>query len=274
MKKLITILLFGFLTISCSSDQDNPLTNEPLITEMCVSVFHSGSLFPSQAESKFNFEYNENKKLTKKIGGFMTLSGSTGFGESFTDKIYTSLTYKNNTVTVEDYYSSTEFTISKNTKYFTLNSLNQIDIKEIPTSTNNNYLYRKQFYFYTNGKLTEIKTTFPNMPYDANDPTDYIWTFSEKFYYDTNGNLSKTEYFEQENGINKGEKIVRTFEDYDNSTNPCKRLFLIDDFFYRSLSKNNFRKYTEAHYNNNTLEYTKSSTWAFSYDTNGQIIIN
>lgn len=111
------------------------------------------------------------------------------------------------------------------------------------------------------------------MPFDSTDPNDYILTYLEKFYFDTNGNLTKAEYFEQRNGINNGEKIIRTFENYDNSYNPFKRLKLLDEFFFLSLSKNNYRKYSEIHYQNETVISTTNRNWSYSYDVNGQIII-
>ena len=275
MKKIIAIILFGFVLISCSRNEDNfenPVVNDPLITKMNVNFFYPGSMSYNQSELKFSFEYDSGQKLTKKIGGFLSVSGSSGFSGFFTDKIYTSLIYTNNNVTVENFSSSTDFTVPKNTKYYNLNSLNQIVSKEIPNT--NNYWLKKQTFTYLDNKLTEIITVLPNMPYDPTDPTDYLLTYLEKFYYDTNGNLIKAEYFEQQNGTIKGEKIVRTFEDYDNSTNPTKRLQLLDEFFYRSLSKNNFRKYTEVHYNYDVLSSTNTTTWTFNYDSNGQLIIN
>lgn len=275
IKKIIPILLFGFLSISCSRNEENPENpdvNDPLVTKMSANVFYPGSMSYNQSVLNFSFEYNSSQRLTKKIGGFLPVSGSTGLSGFFTDKIYTSLIYTNNNVTVENFSSSTDFTVPKNTKYYTLNSLNQIVSKEIPNTSN--YWLKKQTFTYLDNKLIDIKTTLPNMPYDPTDPNDYIMTYLEKFYYDANGNLIKSEYFEQQNGINKGEKIVRTFEDYDNSTNPTKRLQLLDDFFYRSISKNNFRKYTEIHYNNDVLTSTNITTWTFNYNSNGQITIN
>jgi hypothetical protein len=275
MRHLIKFLFIGIFITSCSGNEDsseNNVVNEPLITKMNTNVFNPGSLPYNQAELIFSFEYNTDLRLTKKIGGFLTVSGSSGYSGLFTDKIYTSLIYTGQNVTVENFSSSLDFTVPLNTKYFTLNYLNQIDKKEIPNS--NNYWLKKQTFNYLNNKLIEIKTTLPNMPYDPTDPNDYLLTYLEKFYYDTNGNLTKSEYFEQHNEINKGEKVIRTFENYDNSYNPCKRLQLLDEYFYRSLSKNNYRKYTERHYNNDVLGLANDTSWAFNYDTNGQIIIN
>ena len=72
--------------------------------------------------------------------------------------------------------------------------------------------------------------------------------------------------------MKNGEKIIRFFENYDNSYNPFKRFTLLDEYFYRSLSQNNFRNYkeekTESGITNVSLQ-----EWGFNYDTSGQIII-
>lgn len=222
--------------------------------------------------SSFSFEYDNNKRLTKKIGGFVDPGSGSGYDTHFSDKIYTSLNYNNNNVTVEDYSSSANFNVPKNSKYFVLNSNNQITKKEVPFISNRN-LDEIQTFTYLNSKLTEIKTTFPNLSYYP--PNDYIPTYLEKFYYDSKGNLTKSEYILQKDGVNTSEKTVRTFEDYDNSYNAWKRLYLLDDFFYRSISKNNFRKYTEIKYDiAGNITSSKEQTLNFNYDSSGNIVIN
>jgi len=279
MKKIFSLFFLSIILISCSRDSDDEIidNNEPLITKMGL-ILYPGS-FPGSdgTEMSFSFQYNNDKQLIKKIGGFRSISSSVGFGNYFTDKIYTSLIYNNNHVTIENFSSSPDFSILKNSKYFVLDNNKRIKQKDIPSTNNySNYLDERQFFIYNNNKqLTEINTVLPNMPYDPSEPYDYIRTYLEKFYYDSNGNLTKTEYFEQKNGVNKGIKIIRTFEDYDNSYNPWKRLYLLDEYFYRSLSKNNFRKYTIIRYEENgEISLNSQQSWAFNYDSSGNIIIN
>jgi hypothetical protein len=278
MKRIITILLLGTIFFSCSRNDDDITNNanELVLDKVHVyfTVVNLNAIINSNGNELFYyFEYDSNQRLIKKTGGFLPMSSLTRY-ESFTDKIYTTLLYNNNKVTVENLSSSPEFTVPKNSNYYTLNNSNQIIEKEIST-TNDNYLFKKQIFNYSNNKLVEIKTIFPNMPYNSADPNDYVLTYSEKFYYDSDSNLSKTEYFEQHNGLNMGEKVVRIFENYDTSSlNPVKRLYLLDDYFYRSISKNNFRKYTEIKYNNNIETSTYITAWSFNYDANGNIILN
>lgn len=264
MKQILTFLTLGILLFSCSSNEEeieNNQNNASLITKM--SPYSLTSV--NQSGLYTYFEYDTNKRLTKKIRGFGPLG--------FSNDIYTSLVYDNNIVTIENFSTSKDFTIPKNSIYITLNDAMQIQEKEIPFDFNRVW-DKKQVYNYSNNKLVEIKTTFPNYPYDSTDPTDYIITYSEKFYYDSNGNLSKTEYFEQHNGINKGEKIVRIFENYDNAPNPLKRFYLLNQYFYGSISKNNYRKYTEIHYDDDMMTSTNETSWTYLYDTNGNILVN
>ncbi len=273
MKKILALLLFMVILLACSreDDQENIETEEPLITNIKFDMNRGGGIV-NPNEINFGFEYDNQKRLVKKIGGYLPMSGSTGFTGFFSRDVYTSLIYSNNKVTVEDFSSSPDLIALKNSNYYTLNSSNQIIEREF--SGINIYWYKKQFYRYENNKLVEVKTTLPNMIYDPDNPNDPVITYSEKFFYDSNGNLTKTEYYEQQDGINEGEKIIRTFENYDTSTNPTKRFYLLNEYFYRSLSKNNFRKYTETKYNYNVLTGSSELSWAFNYDSNGNIIVN
>lgn len=273
MKYLVTILFAGICLVSCSNNEQDLENNnsDPLIKQMKFDGSQIGGIPINSSEINFKFEYDSNNKLTKKVGGYIDIAAGSGYSKRFTDKVYTSLIYTDNKVTVENFYDSDIYTVAKNTAYYTLNSSNLIEEKEVPSMIAMNF--KKEFYKYSNGKLTEIITTFPNRKYYPDDVTSYILTFSEKFYYDINGNLIKTERFEQHNGKNEGEEIVRTFENYDISFNPYKKLQLLEEYFYRSLSRNNFRKYTETSYYYENVS-KKESTWDFNYDKKGNIVIN
>ena len=272
MKKILYILFAGITFLSCSRDTNDEVieNDEPLVTKMSL-ILYPNSFSYNNADLSFIFQYDNEKRLIKKTGGFLSVSGSSGFGGFFTDKKYSSFVYNGNNVTVEDFSTSSDFTVPKNSKYFILNNNNQIFEREFEDG--HEYNYKKQQYKYESGKLTEILTTLPKMPYYP--PDDYIPTYLEKFYYDSKGNLTKSEYIFQKDGMNTKEKIVRTFEDYDNSYNPWKRLYLLDEFFYRSISKNNFRKYTEIKYDYyGNITSTKVQDWGFNYDSSGNLIIN
>lgn len=280
MKKIFTLFILSLVLFSCSRDNEDGIleNNDPLITKMSL-ILYPNSISYNNADLSFKFQYDNEKHLIKKTGGFFQSSWGTGYeslGAYFTDKIYTSLVYNGNNVTVEDFSTSSDFTVPKNSKYFILDNNQRIKQKNIPSTVINSYRdIHQNFIYNNNGQLTEINITLPNQPYDPTDPYDYIETYLEKFFYDSKGNLTKTEYFEQRNGVNKGVKIVRSFEEYDNSYNPWKRMYLLDDFFYRSISKNNFRKSKIVRYEENgEISLDSQQSWIFNYDSKGNIIIN
>ena len=274
VKYILFSIFFSLFAFSCSREEEESVKleeNYPLLMKLDSRILDLSApiILP---DYNFYFEYND-QKLTKKIGGYVPTAASTGVGGVFSTKVFTSLVYQDNKVTVEDFSNTSEFTILKNSKYFTLNNSNKIIQKEVPDRTSI-YWYKKQSFIYKNEYLDEIKTTLPNMPFDPNDPNDYVVTFSEKFYFDNSGNLVKTEYFEQHNGINTENKIVRIFSDYDSSLNPFKRFTLLDEYFYRSLSKNNFRDYKEYDYHYSNIPNVNTRNWTFNYDAKGNIILN
>lgn len=259
---------------SCSRDGDSKIDqdNEPLLTNLKTGFLYPDLWIINRAEINFMFEYDRQKRVMKKTGGFLSISGSTGFNAMFTDKISTSIIYQNDKVTVEDFYNSTQFTIPKNSKYFTLNAQNQITKKQ--SAGINIYWYKNDSYFYQNGQLDEIITALPNMIYDPGNPEDKILSYREKFYYDANGNLAKTEYFKQLAGVDQQKERIRLFQNYDNSPNPFKKLTLLEEYFYRSLSKNNFASYKEYDYQNGKEVLKSAVDWTFNYNAAGNIIVN
>ncbi|MFB9079489.1 hypothetical protein ACFFLS_06350 [Flavobacterium procerum] len=268
--KLFKVLFIALITTSCSSEDSTEINfeNKSPVTEINPYIYDSGL----SNGLKMAFEYDSNKRLIKKNGGFVAPIPIIGFGGFYSNDVYTILTYNGKNITIENFSNSPDFSIPKDTRILTLNASNKIETREIP-NLSYNYQSKKQTFTYSENKLVKIVTTFPNRHYDATDPTHYILTNVEQFYYDLNGNLTKAEYLEQHNGIDKGEKIIRTFEDYDKAENPLQDFQLLDEFFYRSLSKNNFRKYSESQYRNDDLIYTSIVIWTFNYELNGKIII-
>ena len=272
VKKTLLLLLLNLIIFSCSRNDDNePISAEneyPLLTKLNFGFFSDNNT----TNNNLYFEYDGKKRLIKKTGAFIQSSGGSGLGGFFTNQVYTSLTYTDNKVTVENFSSSPEFSIPKSSLFYVLNNKNQIEQKLIPNA-NVFYNNKKQTFKYIDDNVVEILTTLPDMPYFP--PDDYIPTYLEKFYYNSSGNLIKSEYFEQRDGVNKGIKIVRNFGEYDTSTNPFKRLYLLDEYFYRSISKNNYRQYSEIRYNETgQVTGTSVQNWTFNYDTSGNIIIN
>lgn len=268
---LVIIILF---LLSCRSDEVVNIEQELMPTKINFAITNPLELGNSSTDNNFEFQYDNQQRLIKKIGGFIPLSGSTGFSGFFSKNVATQIVYENNLATVSEISLDTNLTLTPNRRIFTITN-NQITEKYIPsTVTTNTWNNKKLVYKYLSNQLSEIVTSYPDMPYDPNDPYDYILTYSDKFEFNNSGNLTKITKIEKHNDIIYGGKTEITFGNYDTAKNPFKKLYLLDDSFYRSLSKNNYRLMQQKVYdnNNNVVSFSENS-WDFKYDSSGNLIL-
>ena len=280
MKKIILFVSLCFISASCTNDEETKVettSDEKLITKVNFSLLINTFSFPKENYLE-TYEYDEQKRLVRKNGGFIPMSGASGYAFYPTDILYKQITYLDNKVIVENFVDKTKDEFSATLRapqFFYLNSKSQIEYVEIPNKDNEDgsypYFDKKEIYTYTNNKISERKITYPYMPSDH--PEDYILTYVEKYFYDSNENLIRTEFYEQHNGINEGYSAIQTFENYDNSYNPFSKFIYLDEYFYRSLSKNNFRKYTKTEYKDGEISGKTELIWDPTYDAKGNIIL-
>jgi hypothetical protein len=83
------------------------------------------------------------------------------------------------------------------------------------------------------------------------------------------GNLTRVEGT-QTDVFNNRSTTLELFSEYDAAPNPTKGLRIFDEVFYRSLSKNNFRKYSYEGRNSAGYVFaTRNSSWELTYDNEG-----
>lgn len=272
IKNFCLITIFAISLINCRDENSNPKLEEDLMPEKINYGWTiPDGMWNPETDNNYHFTYDNNKRLINKKGGFLPLPATTGFSGFFSKSVNTKIIYENNKATSSDYVDDPNLAIQPNYKVYTLLN-NQIIEKYIPS--NNPIFDKKLSYKYTNSKLTEIITSFPNMPYDPKDPSDYVLTASEKFEYDNNGNLIKSIIVSKHNDVINGGRKETTFGNYDNARNPFKKLYLLEEYFYKSLSKNNYRYLLIRSFdqNNNMTSFSESS-WEFTYDSAGNIIL-
>lgn len=266
MNKLFNLLGFILLIFSsCSQNDDNLLDNkqEFLVTKMSPKIFYPYiSAINTTDNDYFSFEYDTQNRLIKQVGN-IELTTFTNYNIDIFNKNTTiGITYTNNIASVEYFSQNNLVNIQKKRNYI-LNSNNNIIKKEIPQQA------QTWFFNYSGNKIIEIR--IKNTVETANIP-DYI----ETFIYNSDHNLIKTELYEEiieGNNINRHLIAIKSFDNYDSSYNPTQNLYLIEDFFYRSLSKNNFRKFKEETFSNGKLVSVNEMNWSFSYDNKGNILL-
>lgn len=277
MKNYLYILfLFGFI-ISCRNDENTVQTTEEEIMPEKVdfSFVKEAGFFTNSPDRNYTFQYDNNKRLIGVIGGIIYLPNTSGGVPSiFSTSVGSKITYSNNIATLTNYSIYSNYTNEGGKITYTLDGSKIIE-KYIPSNDiNDKWNNKKMFFKYNNSKISEILTTFPDRPYNANDPNDIKLSLSEKFEYNSSGNLLKITKFTLYNDVIIGTTSITEFSNYDNAKNPFKKLGLLDDFFYRSLSTNNYRKITQINYDIFGTQTSSSYyTWGFSYDTSGNLIL-
>lgn len=275
--KLKLLLFSTLLAFASCSNNDDEITTEitqPANTNPSKVSWNFPVLSEpfSGNELNYTFEYDAQGRVTKKIGGKLGLSGSTGFPYAYSKSAYTTISYTGNMATMKNYSGNPSFTVLLEERKFEFDSQGRV-IKLIIPQVNNSYMDRYLTYTYDNsGKLTEILTQYPNVPYDPNDPADYIFTYVEKFTYNNSGNLEKATKTEKHNNIDAYVTNETTFDNFDSAQNPFKSLGIFEDYFYFSLSKNNPQRRISKEYQPNSSEFfLNQSNWTNQYNSDGSL---
>ncbi|WP_284460204.1 hypothetical protein [Chryseobacterium sp.] len=272
----IQLLCFAILMAfaSCSSNNDEILTENPqqrTVDRPNKISWNFPVLSPNgvgnMTDPNIYFEYDSQGRVAKKVGGFIFIDPNTGYNSiHFSKDIYTSVSYNGNIISISTFSSSPDYIVPINKRTFEVDNQGRI-MKSIIPSVDNPYFDKHLNYSYdSSGKLIEILTTFPNMPYDPTDPDDFIWTIAKRFTYDNIGNLKKSVEVERHNNVDFHIENTVEFSNFDTAPNPFKKLQIFEEYFYFSLSKNNFQKEVKL-YNSGIGE----SKWVNQYDSNGNV---
>lgn len=260
MKQLF-YFLFIFSLISCGGNdslnedvpQNNPSDLEPkkiltYLAEMPVSTNFNPDWY-------YEFFY-ENGRLRRMNGRLSKVdTGSSSFYFFYNDK-QTNITYTANQATVQ--YDEPQNGIKKIVYSFQNSKLIKAEIYNTQDE-----IYRVKNYSYQNNKIL-IHTKW------------YTWDTYETYFFDANQNLEKSEKLDLSNSIET--KLTTTYYmNFDQSENPYKKLYLMNDnFFVKSLSKNNYRKISYLVQDLQNPQWTPGSgqsEWTYQYSSTGQVIL-
>ncbi len=223
-----------------------------------VNLSFSGTtVFPPAGPAKTYFTYISGK-VARRDGGFIPVPVSTGWSYLYTLDVFDQVEYFKDSIVMRKADSRPDLAVDE----------------------------EKRKLFLTKGRLTT------RIYYD---PRGSEWNDTMKLSYGANGKVSKTESYGRSSFVVKtfsydakgnllkvlgsvylrhtGEQYgssTEIFEGYDGSDNPLKNLWQWDDTFYRSLSENNFTKYTSESLIGGSTGRT-SRSWTLHYDSKGRI---
>jgi len=262
MKNLYYIvLLLALLSCSTTDESITEIQTEDLQPDKgYIFEMDQRTTLPSP-EKYYQFFY-ENGHLHKMLGRNYFVTANY---QLFDPNAITQLTYTNDKIQI-DYLESETTSGYRTTSYLMENN------KPVKAEK-----------YYKNGTFAELEMT-RTFTYGSNTISVYTKRgYQELFttyYFDGNSNLSKSETLEKTTGKDK-QFTTTVYSDFDNAKNPFKKLFLInDDFYEKSLSKNNFRAKESvieyAEYPNNGIPPQpgiSKSKWTYNYDKNGQVLL-
>lgn len=286
--KMKKIFYLTFLIVFCNcNDNDDSNVNTNLKIDSYNSVYgqYPSNQYPVvRSENLVKLEYDSRGRLIKRIGDVTSFASGTGLGPSITHSYFTDVAYSNNQIKLTKGLSEPGLSPAIKESVITLDGQKrmlkkcnkfEINIGEIEFDTIN--------FKYRNDKLVSyVKTS------NQKTPRFDIRTFEESsLYYNKKNNLdsivtvSSIKYSDEPYKILKSRK-VKIFENFDSSFNPFKKLGIFEETFYRSLSKNNYRSYTEksSNYYYPNQDYSLQPvispqsvdvtvSWNLTYDSNG-----
>lgn len=264
MKTLKILAIVALLIVSgCSKEEI--ISNETIEynpqSYFFIYMNYPGMSLNMDLENLVKINYNSENKIIKRIGGILYLSQNSGSSSMFTDQIYDDVSYINNEIHIIRKTSSINYSIYSFERKLILDNQNRI-IKKITYQQNGNPTNETINYSYNNlGLINESNKGNIN---EFNQIT--------KYYFNQNKNLDSIVTKKQYQNEPYYSKEKEIFSNYDNASNPLKKLILFEETFNRALSKNNFRRYDKITYDsNNNITGSEYFNYNLQYDNLGNV---
>ncbi|WP_188502963.1 hypothetical protein [Pontibacter amylolyticus] len=259
MRITLLAVIIGSLFISSCSKKEAP---EPLLPKV-MSV--NGHYLIDKEEHRLrpvvggtaHFDY-DGERVTKRRGGYITISSAGGPSGFYTTDIYDTLQYHSAnriTITTRERIKDVDIFSTDFKREITLE--NGLVARKITYDESTPHQYSDTIYYHYDSQKKLKKTV-----------QYYRWNIITKEYlFDSMGNLQKIEgtaRYRDDNSISY--TTEEQFGGYDDKTNPLKGLGMWQDLFYRTLSTNNFTTYTFKRGSN-----IEGLSWVLQYDAEGNV---
>lgn len=252
----IYLFFFTVLIILTSCEKEKFDKTDLSLSEYSYLTMDYPSFLNANKNSKVKIIYNYDGTISQRIGGLISSSPSSGYSYQAFDKIKDELEYSNNKIT--------------------------ITLKLLPNSGFETCSpYKRVLFFNKKNRLFKrIDDNLSTEPYD-NDTTLYYYTEKgqvdkiirnsniQQFTFNSRGNLSMITAIDTY--TNYKDTII--YSAYDNTPNLTKKLFIFKECLIRSLSTNNYSKYSKKTYNsNNEIISHEDKQWTLIYDSDHNLI--
>lgn len=263
--KLIKILCVAILLsfVSCSTDENETENN---IKSYDLSYMDYLNRY-SGSSGSVKLQYDSQNRIIKRIGGLAPLPASIGLETYiFSPEVTEDVVYNNNEIKITRNIPNWNLFFERKMIVDSKNRIiKKIIYKQAPEVNDS--------IFYTYNNLNQIEETLKLNGRPENSQTKIYQ--KAKYYYNQQQNLDSIVTINFEGGsLDTGTEIYRTvekFSNYDNATNPLKKLIIFDEIYYRAISKNNYAKYEYLKYLNDELIQKSTANYNYKYDASGNI---
>jgi hypothetical protein len=253
---LSVLLMVG---ISCTYDELGTIRDTDRY-DVRFMLYPGGMIAPGNEAPIVTLTFDDERNIIKKSGGLVPAPYFIGFDYLFIAGIYDELPYGNDVITIQrkEGPSNRDLPYTKYI-YFKGDRILRIVVKN---SGNEVIMYP---HYNASGLIYKtVETTWRNV----NGKLIYLTTMVKEMFY-AGGNLIRIEG--TLTGVfDNGATTLELFSEYDTAPNPTIGLRIFDEVFYRSLSKNNFRKYSyERRNSSGYVSEKRNRSWEFAYDNDG-----
>lgn len=262
--KLIFVMTLLLVITSCSKDNEietppKVITDRPAKISAAFPLLNAG-LIISGNDVNYTFEYDSAGRVTKRNG--FVFKGNIMYPDYFLHTSYTGITYTGNTAVMKNYNAG-----APNERKLEFDNQGRVIKLIVPSVTDATKEKHITYGYNIAGKLAETLTSFPNAVYDPANPNDYILTYVDTFTYDNMGNMDKIVTKEKHNNIEVYIIKEVEFKDFDLVPNPFRKLGIFDEYFYYSLSTNNFGMLITKNYQLGNYINSYTSLWKRYYNS-------
>jgi len=256
IQKILCLLTVLFLA-GCGSDDENSNTT---VVETGINSYRfyymDYPLDTQKSPENVDVVYNDGK-IVKLIGDVSAVDPNTGYSHIFNKNVFTEVSYASNAATIVDKSLVNEGEWNKKLVEYTADGKlkYKISINDMQPLIRDTIQY-----FYENGKLKS---------YERHNVRFY--ERSEIFYNaqaDVDSIVTRYPYYTAPHqpsfDPSSKERIVRKFENFDNTENPFQAFVIFDESFNRALSAHNYSKWEEFKYDYDGHEIGNSfAEWTF-----------
>ncbi|MBA9077447.1 hypothetical protein [Rufibacter quisquiliarum] len=258
--KLYLFRLLPFMLFSC--DKEEEVAPSPIIDsyERSFMVSSNGD-GQDQIYHSYSLQHDNSGRVTRR--GWK-IRCQLSVCDPYESGIYDTIVYHGNTVRLTSLSRHPELTVRETETLIKLNKANQPDYKVLWVQDIDR-IDSVRYFYSGKGQLDSLTQ------YVVFSSGNYRKENTKKFTFDAQGNLSEIETRNYRSNGKIASIYTNIFGDYDTTPNPLRQLYMFDDTFYRSLSKNNFRSHQTKllDVDDNTTYLSHKNTWQLKYDERG-----